>query len=97
MFFVNKTCLIRENNAVSSEKIREKFLKYEKNSVFPQTLSMMQEAAGLAAGAKARQLWLTHFSPATPEPELYAPELQSLFPDTVIAKDGQRTTLYFPD
>ena len=58
---------------------------------------MMREAAELAAKAKAGELWLTHYSPATPEPELYREELKSIFAQTVIAKDGQSVTLQFRD
>ena len=58
---------------------------------------MMQEAATLAKLANARELWLTHYSPANPEPEQYAWELESRFKHTVIAKDGQTTILQFRD
>ena len=58
---------------------------------------MMQEAAAIAQGVHARELWLTHYSPATPEPELYADELKALFPHTVIATDGITKTLTFRD
>ena len=58
---------------------------------------MMQEAAALAAKATACQLWLTHYSPANPEPELFEGELKEIFADTVIAKDGQTVTLQFRD
>lgn len=56
---------------------------------------MMQEAAQIAAKANARELWLTHYSPATPEPEQFAAELERIFKNTVIAKDGQAMTLQF--
>ena len=58
---------------------------------------MMQEAASLAAKTGAKELWLTHYSPATPEPELFAGELSAIFPNTVIAKDGMTTVLQFQD
>lgn len=58
---------------------------------------MMQEAAALAANGNARELWLTHYSPATPEPELFEAELKDIFENTVIAKDGQSVTLQFRD
>jgi len=58
---------------------------------------MMQEAAHIAAAANARELWLTHYSPATPEPELFAEELKGIFENTVVAMDGQTTTLQFRD
>lgn len=58
---------------------------------------MMQEAAALAAKAKAKRLWLTHYSPANPEPEQFAEELKNIFENTVLARDGQHLTLQFPD
>lgn len=58
---------------------------------------MMQEAAQIAAKVNAKELWLTHYSPATPEPELFEAELKGIFANTVIAKDGQTVTLQFSD
>ena len=58
---------------------------------------MMQEAAEIAAKANARELWLTHYSPATSEPEIYQKELKATFAETVIAQDGQSVTLQFRD
>lgn len=56
---------------------------------------MMLEAAQLARQANAQALWLTHYSPATPEPELYADMLRGIFPGTVVSADGQTATLVF--
>lgn len=56
---------------------------------------MMQEAARIAANANVRELWLTHFSPANPEPELYEEELSGVFPNTIIGTDGMMKTLRF--
>ena len=58
---------------------------------------MMQEAAQLAARLNARELWLTHYSPATPEPGLYAEELRGIFANTVVSEDGRMCTLRFSD
>ena len=58
---------------------------------------MMQEAAQIAAKANAKELWLTHYSPATPEPELFEAELKGIFEKTIIAEDGQSMTLKFRD
>ena len=57
----------------------------------------MQEAARIAAEAEAEALWLTHFSPANPEPEVFAEDLRSIFPETVIGRDGMMKTLRFTD
>ena len=58
---------------------------------------MMQEAASLAAKSNARTLWLTHYSPANPEPERFEAELKAIFENTIIAKDGHTATLQFRD
>ena len=58
---------------------------------------LMQEAAGIASEAQPKQLWLTHFSPANPEPETYLEEVQEIFPNTVIGTDGLYTQLRFPE
>lgn len=58
---------------------------------------MMQEAAQIAAKANAKELWLTHYSPATPESELFEAELKGIFEKTIIAEDGQSMTLKFRD
>ena len=58
---------------------------------------MMQEAAQLAKETGAKELWLTHYSPATPEPEQYEAQLREIFPQTVVSQDGRMTTLRFED
>ncbi len=58
---------------------------------------MMQEAAALAAEAGARELWLTHLSPANRTPEVYLPALQNLFAPTIIGVDGWKKTLRFDE
>ncbi len=58
---------------------------------------MMQEAATLAAKTQAKELWLTHFSPANMNPEEYAKDVQSIFANTIIGKGGLKKTLVFTD
>lgn len=58
---------------------------------------MMQEAAAIAAKVGAKELWVTHYSPANPEPELFEEELKGIFENTVIADDAQSVTLRFRD
>ena len=57
----------------------------------------MREAAHIAAEAGVEALWLTHFSPANPEPEIFAEDLRTIFPETVIGWDGMMKTLRFTD
>lgn len=58
---------------------------------------MMQEAARLAQAADARELWLTHFSPATHHPEEFQEQLREIFPQTVMGADGWKKTLHFAE
>lgn len=58
---------------------------------------MMQEAAGIARKTGAKELWLTHYSPANPEPELFEEELKAIFAGTVISGDGRTATLQFQE
>lgn len=58
---------------------------------------LMQEASAIAAESGAKQLLLTHFSPANPEPEVFLEDLRQIFPDTVIGTDGYCVQLRFPE
>lgn len=58
---------------------------------------LMQEACILAKEAGAKELWLTHFSPAENHPKDYQPQVDAIFPGTVIPRDGQQTTLHFEE
>ena len=57
----------------------------------------MQEAAKIAAAAKPKELWLTHFSPSVTKADYYKNEIREIFPDTVIPKDGRSIELRFSD
>ena len=46
-----------------------------------------QEAARMAKAAGVRELWLTHFSPAMPNPREYLSEATAIFPNTKVGKD----------
>jgi ribonuclease Z len=56
---------------------------------------LFREAAELARAGNARQLWLTHFSPALEEPHGYAEQATSVFPRTTVGHDRMSTTLRF--
>ncbi len=58
---------------------------------------MMQAAAEIAAKAGAKELWLTHFSPAEIEPERYVDEIATIFPNTMIKQEGITKTLRFEE
>lgn len=55
------------------------------------------EAAALAAAARAKRLWLTHFSPAVPNPHIYRKEAEAVFHGVEIGMQHLSTTLSFPD
>jgi len=56
-----------------------------------------QEAAEIAREAQAKELWLTHFSPAMPDPFNYLEHATAIFPRTKIGKDRKTKTLKFAD
>ncbi len=57
----------------------------------------MQEAAMMAQKANAKELWFTHYSPATVHPEQYMEEIRQIFKNSVAAKDRRSVTLMFDD
>jgi len=56
-----------------------------------------QEAAAIAKEAQAKELWLTHFSPAMPNPYDYRHEAEAIFKNTIIGRDRMTKTLTFDD
>lgn len=56
-----------------------------------------QEAAKTAMRAEAKELWLTHFSPALSHPEEYVDQATAIFPNTSLGSCGRKTTITFPD
>ena len=55
------------------------------------------EAATVAKEAEVGELWLTHFSPALPDPYNYIEIATDIFPNTKVGKDRMTTTLAFAD
>ena len=55
------------------------------------------EAAHLAAKAKPKELWLTHYSPSLNYPENYMKEIRKIFPAARAAKDQRSVTLMFEE
>ena len=56
-----------------------------------------QEAAEIAKAAQVQELWLTHFSPAMPDPKNYLSHATAIFPNTKAGKDRMTKTLKFND
>jgi ribonuclease Z len=55
------------------------------------------ETAALAAAARTKQLWLTHFSPALPNPNYFRKQAEAVFSGVVIGADHMTTMLKFAD
>ena len=56
---------------------------------------IFSEAAKLAKDGDVKELWLTHFSPAMPNPEYYLKNATSIFKNTIIGKDQMAKTFFF--
>lgn len=53
------------------------------------------EAAELAREARPGRLWLTHYSPSLMRPEEYLKDVQKIFPQAEVCKDGKTIELEF--
>ncbi len=58
---------------------------------------MMREAAELAKDARVKEMWLTHYSPATNRPKEFEEMVQAIFPRSYIAKDRTEMVLNFEE
>ena len=56
-----------------------------------------REAAEVAKAANVKELWLTHFSPAMPDPYNYLSNATEVFANSVVGKDRMSTTLKYDD
>ena len=56
-----------------------------------------REAAELARDARVKEMWLTHYSPATNRPKEFEAMVQSIFPQGYIAKDRTEKVLNFEE
>jgi len=56
-----------------------------------------QEAATVAKAANAKELWLTHYSPAMPDPYNYIKNATDIFPNSVAGKDRMHKTLKYEE
>lgn len=55
------------------------------------------EAAQMAKDANVKELWLTHYSPSLVRPEDYKKEVQKIFENTLLGKDGKTVELDFEE
>lgn len=58
---------------------------------------MFKEAATIAKEAEVKEMWLTHYSPSLYKPKEYANNATSIFPNTVVAKDGRTVDLCYEE
>ena len=78
--------------------ICEGMFEAEKNDRAKESRHMtMADAARLARDAECEELWLTHYSPALPDPTVCFHEAEAIFPNTVLSADGQMKTIRFAD
>lgn len=56
-----------------------------------------EEAAAIAAKAKPKKMWLTHFSPAMVKPAEYEWVAKDIFPEACVGKDGMSISLKFDE
>ena len=54
---------------------------------------VFSQSADIATRSGSKELWLTHYSPAMPEPKMYEKQVRAQFRNTIISKDGQKKTL----
>ena len=59
--------------------------------------STFGQSASLAAQARAKRLWLTHYSPMITDPEEYAAQAQSIFPAAECGFDGKQIILQYDE
>ncbi len=57
----------------------------------------MYEAAGIAAQAQVKEMWLTHYSPSLVRPDEYMGKVCSIFEHSIAARDGRNTVLTFDE
>ena len=67
------------------------------NKAIDKRHSTFQETAKLARDANVKELWLTHFSPALPNPERYLHIAQNEFSNTILGKGLMQKMLKFKD
>ena len=54
---------------------------------------VFSQSADIATRSGSKELWLTHYSPAMPEPKMYEKQVRAQFRNTIVSKDGQKKTL----
>lgn len=71
------------------DELREKAIRH-RHMIF-------SESAAIASSAGAKELWLTHFSPAMTDPERFISSAADVFPNTRVARDRFSKSFSFED
>ncbi len=58
---------------------------------------MFREAANIAKEAEVKEMWLTHYSPSLYKPKEFEQNAKSIFPNTIVAKDGRTVDLCYDE
>ena len=87
-FFKGADLLIYEGIYGENEKLDKAVL--HKHSLY-------REAAETAKAAEAKELWLTHYSPALTDPNEFIQNARDIFPNTVAGEDRMTRTIKFPE
>ncbi len=56
---------------------------------------LFSEAARIAKQGNVKEMWLTHFSPAMPFPEMYIKNAKNIFENTLLGQDRKSVSLMF--
>lgn len=73
------------------------FERDKRNRALESSHMTVEEAARLGRDAECRRLWLTHFSPALPDPTVCYGEAAAVFPGVILGTDGLTETIRFED
>ena len=69
----------------------------KKENAYANRHMMIMEAAEMARRAGVSEMWLTHYSPSMVHPEEFLEEARTVFPGTILGKDGKTVTLTFTE
>lgn len=69
----------------------------KRNSAVEKKHMVFSEAAALAAKSRSKELWLTHYSPALKDPNIYMDDVKKIFINSFAGSDLKTKTLKFED
>ena len=87
--FARESDLLVCEGMYGDDELKEKAIKH-RHMIF-------SESASIAVAAGAKELWLTHFSPAMTDPEQFISSATNIFPNTFVAHDRFSKSFSFED